>query len=131
MSTDQQKALDAILRQSALPIGSDVNELLFSILPRLEPGVFVHFHDVPYPFEYPEEWVEYGFAWNEAYLLHAFLQYNSDFRVRLWTDYVQRFHGDLIQERMPMCTNSVGFGVGGSIWIERVSENAERSETIR
>ena len=26
MSTEQQEALDAILRQAALPIGSDVNE---------------------------------------------------------------------------------------------------------
>ena len=53
--------------------GSDVNHLLFNILPLLKPGVLVHFHDVFYPFEYPHEWLEGGRFWNEAYLLHAFL----------------------------------------------------------
>jgi predicted O-methyltransferase YrrM len=101
-------------------VGSDLNHLLFSVLPEIAPGVLVHFHDVPYPFEYPKDWVEYGFAWNEAYVLRAFLQYNSDFRIRLWNDYVGLFHADLLQARMPLCTTSVGFGVGGSLWIERV-----------
>jgi predicted O-methyltransferase YrrM len=40
--------------------GSDVNHILFELLPRLAPGVFVHFHDVRYPFEYPEEWLALG-----------------------------------------------------------------------
>jgi predicted O-methyltransferase YrrM len=37
--------------------GSDVNFILFQILPLLKKGVLVHFHDVFYPFEYPREWV--------------------------------------------------------------------------
>lgn len=45
-------------------VGSDVNRLLFAVLPELAPGVLVHFHDIPYPFEDPREWIEYGFAWN-------------------------------------------------------------------
>lgn len=69
-------------------VGSDVNHLVFSVLPRLAPGVLVHFHDVPYPFEYPEDWIHYGFAWNEAYLLRALLQFNSAFRIVLWNSYV-------------------------------------------
>ena len=47
-------------------IGSDVNYLLFEILPRLKPGVVVHVHDVMWPFEYPKEWLMEGRAWNEA-----------------------------------------------------------------
>ena len=31
--------------------GSDVNRLLFEVLPSLAAGVYVHFHDVQYPFE--------------------------------------------------------------------------------
>ena len=54
-------------------IGSDVNHLVFDVFPRLPPGVLVHVHDIAYPFEYPQEWVEEGRAWNEAYLLRAFL----------------------------------------------------------
>jgi predicted O-methyltransferase YrrM len=100
-------------------VGSDVNHLLFSVLPRVAPGVLIHFHDVTYPFEYPEEWIHYGFAWNEAYLLRAFLQYNSDFRIVLWNSYVARFHADFLRARMPRCAESVSFGVGGSLWLER------------
>jgi predicted O-methyltransferase YrrM len=107
--------------------GSDLNYLLFTVLPELAPGVLVHFHDVPYPFEYPQEWVGYGFAWNEAYLLRAFLQYNPEFRIRLWNSYLLLAHAELLEELMPLSTMPVGFGVGGSIWLERVSSSEPRS----
>src|SRR5215813_6428814 len=45
-----------------LKIGSDVHYLLTEVLPRLRPGVYVHVHDVFYPFEYPEEWLVEGRA---------------------------------------------------------------------
>jgi len=35
---------------------SDVNYLFFEVLPRLQSGVYVHVHDVFFPFEYPREW---------------------------------------------------------------------------
>ena len=56
-------------------IGSDVNHLVFTVLPALQSGVLVHFHDIFFPFEYPQAWLAEGRAWNEAYLLRAFLQY--------------------------------------------------------
>src|SRR5262249_46344812 len=34
-------------------VGSDVNLIMFDILPRLPVGTFVHFHDIFWPFEYP------------------------------------------------------------------------------
>ncbi|MGB5429583.1 class I SAM-dependent methyltransferase, partial [Eudoraea sp.] len=34
--------------------GSDVNYEIFKILPTLNSGVIIHFHDVFYPFEYPK-----------------------------------------------------------------------------
>src|SRR5690606_28292209 len=40
--------------------GSDVNYVLFDVLPRLKSGVLVHFHDIFYPFEYPRDWVFSG-----------------------------------------------------------------------
>ena len=58
-------------------IGSDVNRIFFEILPALATGVYVHFHDIFYPFEYPREWIYEGRAWNEAYMLRAFLMYNA------------------------------------------------------
>ena len=59
-----------------LKSGSDVHYELFEILPSLQPGVAVHFHDLPYPFEYPLQWVfEENYSWNEAYAPRAFLIY--------------------------------------------------------
>ena len=54
-------------------IGSDVNYLFFEILPRLHRGVYIHIHDIFYPFEYPKDWIDEGRAWNENYILRAFL----------------------------------------------------------
>src|SRR5690606_1842332 len=64
-------------------INSDVNYIFFEILPRLASGVYIHFHDIFFPFEYPKAWVYEGRAWNEAYILRAFLQYNNAFSVVL------------------------------------------------
>lgn len=62
-------------------INSDVLHILFHILPLLKTGVMVHFHDIVWPFEYPRNWLEEGRAWNEAYFLRAFLQYNPAFEI--------------------------------------------------
>jgi len=60
---------------------SDVNYIFHEILPVLAQGVHIHFHDVFYPFEYPREWLFQGRAWNEQYMLRAFLEYNKDFKI--------------------------------------------------
>ncbi|PON13546.1 hypothetical protein C2W62_33810 [Candidatus Entotheonella serta] len=60
-------------------IGSDVAYILFHILPALQSGVLIHFHDILWPFEYPEDWIFEGRAWNEAYVLRSFLQFNHMF----------------------------------------------------
>lgn len=65
-------------------IGSDVNHELFEILPRMKPGSLIHCHDIVIPTNYWRDWTEGGTQfWNESYLLHAFLMFNSEFRV-LW-----------------------------------------------
>lgn len=97
---------------------SDVNRLFFEIMPRLNKGVFVHFHDIFYPFEYPREWIYEGRAWTEAYLLRAFLQYNKSFRIILMNTFLQRFHRDFFDHSMPLCLKNPG----GSIWIRKESE---------
>jgi predicted O-methyltransferase YrrM len=94
-------------------IDSDVNRIFFEILPRLSAGVFVHFHDIFFPFEYPKEWVFEGRAWNEAYLLRAFLQFNRDFRVVLMNTYMNRYHRSFFEKYLPLCLKNTG----GSIWI--------------
>ena len=96
--------------------GSDVNYFLFEILPVLKPGVLVHIHDILYPFEYLEEWVlKEKRSWNEAYLLRAFLQYNSAFEIVYWNNFAwHRLREDLAR-LMPLCLENEG----GSIWLKR------------
>ena len=96
--------------------GSDVNYLIFEILPALKPGVLVHIHDILYPFEYPEEWVlKEKRSWNESYLLRAFLQYNSAFEIVYWNNFAwHQMHEDL-GRLMPLCLENEG----GSIWLRR------------
>jgi len=61
-----------------------VQHLLLRVLPRLAPGVVVHFHDIFLPAEYPREWVvERRRFWNEQHALHAFLAFNRAYEV-LW-----------------------------------------------
>lgn len=94
--------------------GSDVNHLLFEVLPALKPGVYVHFHDILYPFEYPERWVMEGRAWNEAYILRAFLSYNTDFEVQFWASYLFQHHREALETLPEIC------GDGSSLWIKKV-----------
>jgi hypothetical protein len=96
-------------------IGSDVNRLFLDVLPALRPGVYVHVHDIFYPFEYPREWIDDGRAWNEAYLLRAFLACNRDFEIVLWNDWLRVCRPDALQA-MPAWRDAGG----GSIWLRRV-----------
>lgn len=94
---------------------SDVNYLYFKVLPHLHEDVYIHIHDIPYPFEYPKHWVLRGRAWNEAYLLRAFLQYNSAFEIVIHSHFLYLFHLDRLKELMPLCIR----GDAGSIWLRK------------
>jgi predicted O-methyltransferase YrrM len=96
-------------------IGSDVNHLLFAVLPALRRGVRVHVHDIMGDFEYPRVWFMEGRAWNEQYLLRAFLMYNPVFRIELWTGWLFNTRHDTFRERLPLCVQ----GGGGQIWLRK------------
>ncbi len=98
-------------------IGSDVNYIVFEILPCLKKGVYVHFHDIRYPFEYPKEWIYNGHAWNEAYLVRAFLQFNKNFEIAFFNGYLRYFFENVFREYMPLCLKHPG----GSLWIKKIS----------
>ncbi len=96
--------------------GSDLWFLFFHALPRLKPGVWVFVHDITWPLEYPEEWVEEGRSWNEIYLLRAFLQYNERFAVRWLPGLALGSQLERARAETPMLVEQGGTG----IWIERV-----------
>jgi len=97
-------------------VNSDVNYIFFKILPSLRRGVFIHFHDIFYPFEYPRDWFDLGIAFNEDYILRAFLQYNSAFKIVFFNTYLEHFHEEWFLENMPLCLKNKG----GSIWLQKI-----------
>jgi predicted O-methyltransferase YrrM len=97
-------------------IGSDVVHLLTNVLPRLNKGVIVHFHDVFWPFEYPEEWIRGGRAWNEDYVLKAFLQFNAKFKILFFNSYLAIHHKEVVERNLPSFLKNPG----GSLWIEKI-----------
>jgi len=115
---DELEAGDVLFIDSShvSKVGSDVNLFVFELLPRLRSGVFVHVHDIFYPFEYLEVWVEEGRNWNEAYVLRAYLEANSSYRIRLWNSYLATFHREETSALLPRW----GRNTGGSLWLERV-----------
>jgi hypothetical protein len=95
--------------------GSDAHYLITRVLPILGPDVYVHIHDIFYPFEYPESWVEEGRAWSEAYLLHAFLLFNKSFQIALFNDWMITKNRQIVADRLPEMLPAAG----GAIWLRR------------
>lgn len=93
--------------------GSDVNYLMFEVIPRLPAGVLVHVHDIFLPHDYPYEWVvTNNRSWNEQYVLQAYLMFNPKARIVFGSSYA---HHVLPAEAQA----ALGEGVptfGGSLW---------------
>ncbi len=95
--------------------GSDVNYLFFHVLPLLAPSVLIHIHDIFWPFEYPLQWYQEGRAWNETFVLRAFLQYNAAFRIIRFNSYLAQNHAGILNTVNTRLTSDAG----GSIWLMR------------
>jgi hypothetical protein len=98
--------------------GSDVNWMLFEVMPRLADGVWVHFHDIFWPGDYPAPWLlDEGLSWNEQYVLQAFLMHNEAWRVRLAVLLLRSARKQALagmsDPRWPY--------FGASVWLEKVS----------
>lgn len=97
--------------------GGDVNFLILEVLPRLNPGVVIHFHDISLPVEYDEVYFtkkEFRKFWTEQYLLQAFLAFNAEFEVLLGMAYLAVVHPEDYRTAFPNSLPS-----SGSIWIRR------------
>lgn len=81
--------------------GSDVNYLFFEIIPRLNPGVIIHLHDIFYPFEYPHKWLKQGMVWNELFLLRSFLQYNDNYEILYFQNMIEKLYKTKLESVWP------------------------------
>ena len=99
--------------------GGDVNYLILKILPVLQPGVWVHFHDIFTPYEYPEAWLREEYRmWNEQFLLEAFLLGNNSYEIIISLNYLKHKYWDEVSKSLPM----LGLDKSrepGSFWIRR------------
>jgi methyltransferase family protein len=98
-----------------LKIDSDLSKIIFSILPALNKGVLIHFHDIFWPFEYPKVIIDDGRLWNESYFLRSFLQYNDIFEILFFSSYLESFYKEVIVEKIPGFVNASG----SSLWLRR------------
>lgn len=102
--------------------GSDLLFIIFKILPELAPGVIVHFHDIPWPFEYPKVWFEDGRAWNEAYILRALLQDNSTWRIYFFNSLIESLFPIEYDAALPIAMKRPASPLtigNSSLWIEK------------
>lgn len=110
-------------------IGSDLHTILFKIVPILNSGVYIHFHDIRYPFEYTEDLVKNNVFWTEAYLLRAFLMYNKSFEICFWLNsIVNQNNTNIDLDFLPLSEWDRRFngnnkdlrGAGGSIYLRKI-----------
>lgn len=94
--------------------GSDVVYLILEVLPRLQKGVIVHFHDIFLPFDYPMTWIkDRRLFWTEQYLVQAFLTHNHQTEILFANRYMVEYHKEKMKATF---TKSKRIG-GGSLWL--------------
>lgn len=124
---DQLRENDVLFIDSSHTVrtGGDVNHLILDVLPRLAPGVIVHFHDIGLPYEYSKVYFtnpSFRVFWTEAYLLQAFLSFNNRFEILLAMNYLM---SDCLEEFcsvFPHFDSAKSWANSSSFWIRRVRD---------
>ena len=99
-------------------MNSDVTVFFIDILPRLKPGVIIHIHDIPLPWDYDVSFRNW--YWNEAYMLAIYLMGHKDRLVPLApTSFMCRDAAFQSQFETPFLELGLGPGQwqgGGAMW---------------
>lgn len=109
----------------SVKLGSDVNHIIFNVLPHLKSGVIIHIHDIFLPYEYPKNWYnDISIFWNEQYLLLAYLLENPSIEILLPNYLISLKKKEFLQERLKDfdiwgLTNNLGGASGASIWLRK------------
>lgn len=85
----------------AVKTGSDVLFLILEVLPRLKPGVLVHFHDIFLPYDYRPDILHSFFDWEETSLLHAFLVHNEKVEILFCLSYLHHKAAYILRDVFP------------------------------
>ena len=98
-------------------LGSEVNRVVLEVLPRLRPGVLVHFHDIFLPYDYPRAWLARGTYVNEQYLVHALLVENPHWEIRIGLHALARECPERIRAAIPSFTGALP--LPSALWLRR------------
>ena len=105
-----------------IKIGGDVIYEYLDLIPRLQPGVIVHCHDIFLPAEYPKSWIlEQRWFWTEQYLLQAFLAFNSAFEVLMAGSFLHLYHSEKLKAAFASYNPATVWP--GSFWMRRKVPN--------
>lgn len=98
----------------------DVNFLFLEVIPRLNPGVIIHVHDIFFPREYlPHHFFSPHVKqiWQEQYLLHAFLLFNREFDVLVSLSYLHFEAQERLTQMFPWYHSA---RCPSSFWMRRI-----------
>lgn len=100
------------------PEGDVVYEIL-NILPELNHGVIIHFHDIFTPYNYPKRWISNFVLWNEQYLLESFLTENSKFEIIGSLNFLKQNFWKEFSSKFPIISKNEN-SIPGSFWIRKI-----------
>jgi len=99
-------------------MNSDVATFFFDVLPRLEQGIMVHFHDIFLPYDYPPEMADRYYS--EQYLLGTYLLATAGrIDIVLPNSFVMRDLelSSIARALLMRATPTKATMIGGSFWI--------------
>lgn len=100
---------------------SDVDFLYLEVLPRLQNGVVIHIHDMPFPMPaIPRQHPLFDtfLFWNEVALVKAFLTFNTSFRVMMCQSCFHWNHRAVLKKLVPVYDPELHFPC--SLWLRKV-----------
>jgi hypothetical protein len=98
------------------PQGDVLREYL-QIIPSLNPGVYVHVHDIFSPYDYPSSWIRDNVSfWNEQYILEATLSNNDSYQIVAALNYLKHRR---YQELKNVCTHLDKEREPGSLYFKK------------
>jgi hypothetical protein len=96
---------------------SDVTYMFMEVLPNINPGVILHFHDIFWPQDYPCEWKERHY--NEQYLLGTLLLFGTGYEILYASSFIggdSELSCEFNSVLRPFLPNNCSCG-GGSLWM--------------
>ena len=93
LEVDRRRGFFFVDSSHALGPAGEASQIILEILPRLERGTYVHFHDIWFPYEYsPDVLSSALFFQHETALLYAFLCINERYRIATSLSLLHHLH---------------------------------------